>query len=162
MMATTYDGKTLQKTLTDINPAADNAALKTWGEMLNGLTQNTYVKTDRIDKTNCDTIRTKQTPSLAFKQGQASMFTRENLIGGGAMKMLYVGDGQLYVVPTDNTSWCATFVDEDDDATANRRMYIGIVNSETEALATVPHTVKVRVDETDNYYAGEWDFVIES
>ena len=48
-------GKTLQKTLTNVNPDATSAQLATLGHMLNGLTTNVYVSTDRVDKYNCDT-----------------------------------------------------------------------------------------------------------
>lgn len=49
------DGKKLQKTLTDINSAATNEQLKAFGQMLNGLTTNTYYETNRVDRVNCDT-----------------------------------------------------------------------------------------------------------
>lgn len=49
------DGKKLQKTLTDINSAATNEQLKSFAQVLNGLTTNTYVETNRVDRVNCDT-----------------------------------------------------------------------------------------------------------
>lgn len=52
---TATDGKKLQKTLTDINSAATNEQLKSFGQRLNGLTTNTYVETNRVDRVNCDT-----------------------------------------------------------------------------------------------------------
>lgn len=52
---TATDGKKLQKTLTDINSAATNEQLKSFGQMLNGLTTDTYVETNRVDRVNCDT-----------------------------------------------------------------------------------------------------------
>lgn len=53
--STNSQGKTLQKTLTDINPAATNSQLATFGNMLNQLTTNVYGHTTKITKTNCDT-----------------------------------------------------------------------------------------------------------
>lgn len=47
-------GKKLQKTLTDINPEATNAQLVAFTRSLNGLTTNTYVETNRIDRVRCD------------------------------------------------------------------------------------------------------------
>lgn len=52
---TDNDGKTCQKALSDINPEASNAEIKTFAQKLLGLTDNTYVSTDRVDKVNCDT-----------------------------------------------------------------------------------------------------------
>lgn len=51
---TAPDGKALQKTLTDVNNECGSYALKTFSQMLNGLTQNTYVKTTRIGKVVVD------------------------------------------------------------------------------------------------------------
>ena len=48
------DGKKLQKTLTDINSAATNDQLKSFAQVLNNLTTNTYIETNRVDRTNCD------------------------------------------------------------------------------------------------------------
>ena len=48
-------GKSLQKTVTDVNPNATSAQLVTFATKLNALTTNSYVRTDRIDKINCDT-----------------------------------------------------------------------------------------------------------
>lgn len=48
-------GKTLQKTITDVNPDASNEALLGFAQRLNALTTNVYGKTDRIDKLNVDT-----------------------------------------------------------------------------------------------------------
>ena len=52
--STSPQGKTLQKTLTDINPAATNEQLATFGNMLNQLTDNVYGNTTKITKVNCD------------------------------------------------------------------------------------------------------------
>lgn len=49
------DGKKLQKTLTDINSAATNEQLKSFAQILNGLTTNNYAETNRVDRVNCDT-----------------------------------------------------------------------------------------------------------
>ena len=47
-------GKKLQKTLTDINANASNQQLVSFAQALNSLTTNTYVETNRVDKSNCD------------------------------------------------------------------------------------------------------------
>ena len=48
-------GKKLQKTITDVNPNATSAQLKTFVQKINALTTNSYVQVDCIDKYNVDT-----------------------------------------------------------------------------------------------------------
>lgn len=47
-------GKEQQKTITDINPTASSSKLATWGQMTAALSKDGYVKTTRIDRTECD------------------------------------------------------------------------------------------------------------
>lgn len=125
--------------------------------MLNSLTTNTYVKSDRIDKTNCDSVVEKLTPTLTLDS--AYPLTREQLLPGGSPLVTYVGDGELSIVNNDNTSWCTTFrkaVTTD----GTLRLYIGIISSQTADYATVPHDIVIRSAETENYKAGEWKFTI--
>lgn len=153
----TYDGKTIQKTLTDINPAADNTALKTWGQMLNGLTTNTYVKTDRIDKTNCDSVVEKLTPSLVIDSSESPL-VRSEAVQGKYVKVNYTGDGTLSIVNNDETSWATTF--RKNPNSGELYLYMGIIHSATEANATAPHDIVIRSDETNDYKAGEFTFTI--
>ncbi len=150
------DGKQIQKTLTDINPAANNSALKVWGQMLNGLTTNTYVKTDRIDKTNCDTYETKLTPSITLDSTVVpSTLTRTFCLNGTNLPIVIETDGELSIVNNDNTTWCTTIRLGAD--TGVYRLYIGIVNEQTATNATAGHTVIVESKETDRYYAGRFE-----
>ena len=58
LIVTTEDhttGNTQQKTITDINPQANDAHLKAWSQMVAGLSKDSYVKSDRVDKRNLDT-----------------------------------------------------------------------------------------------------------
>jgi hypothetical protein len=151
------DGKQIQKTLTDINPTADNGALKVWGQMLNGLTTNTYVKTDRIDKTNCDTYETKLTPNVALDPAAAAL-TRSACLVGASPLINITTDGELSIVNNDNTTWCTTLRLGAD--TGRYRLYIGVINEATVANATAPHDIVIRTTETDNYYAGEFIITI--
>ena len=69
IVTSTDSGKSVQKSLTDINPAVNNDKLAQFGQMLIGLTTNTYQKTDRIIKVNCDTEAggvIKPTPTLSM------------------------------------------------------------------------------------------------
>lgn len=46
----TNGGKKGSKAISNINPDKDNSTLKTFAQMLNGLTANTYVDATRVDK----------------------------------------------------------------------------------------------------------------
>ena len=61
-------GKTLQKTITDVNPDASSEAMLGFVQRLNALTTNVYGKTDRVDKVNVDTesAATLITPTLTI------------------------------------------------------------------------------------------------
>ena len=48
-------GQDITTTLTYVNPNADSATLKTFGQKLNALTTNNYVETDRVHTINVDT-----------------------------------------------------------------------------------------------------------
>lgn len=88
-------GKGLQKTVTDVNPDATSAQLVTFATKLNALTTNSYVRTDRVDKTNCDTEASgKQTPTFTLDKYTASASSIQN--GNAYFKITYSGDGQIY------------------------------------------------------------------
>lgn len=57
-------GKKGQRSITDINPNATSAQIKTFAQSLNALTTNNYVETNRIQTLNVDT---EQTPTPAQK-----------------------------------------------------------------------------------------------
>lgn len=59
--------KALQKTITNVNAACSSGTLKTFSQMLNGLTSNIYLKTDRVDKSNVDTESTGSTGSTTAR-----------------------------------------------------------------------------------------------
>lgn len=48
-------GKKGQRSVTDINPNATSAQIKTFAQALNALTTNNYVETNRIQTINVDT-----------------------------------------------------------------------------------------------------------
>ncbi len=94
--STDTNNKKLQKTLTYANANASSSVLKSVAQQLNALTTNTYEKTDRIDRINCDTEEPagqKLTPLL-----EIGSFEPENLYGVGFVTGLitYNGDGELY------------------------------------------------------------------
>lgn len=98
----TNSGKVLQKTITNVNPNADNDKLATWGQMLTALTDNTYTKTDRVDKANCDTESDKQTPTLQLRAGTGTTpltevtITSKSTTGATGKRIYYDGDGEVY------------------------------------------------------------------
>lgn len=56
-------GKSITTTLTYVNPNANSATLKTFGQKLNALTTNSYVETDRVQTINVDTEDTPKIPT---------------------------------------------------------------------------------------------------
>lgn len=155
----TNAGKVIQKTLTDINPAAENSALKTWGQMLNGLTTNTYMKTDRIDKTNVDDSVEKLTPLVKLNDA-ADPLKRSVCLNGASPLLDVTTDGELSIVTGDSVSWCTTIYKKVDGSAY--RLYVGIVNSQTAGQATAPYDIVIRSAETDTYKAGEFHITINA
>lgn len=79
--------KTLQKTLTDINPAASNDKLVAFAKALNNLTTNTYGETNRVNRSQCDTEESdgsKIVPNLALSE-----------FVSGSATVTYTGDGTV-------------------------------------------------------------------
>lgn len=58
--ATNQNGKSVRKSVPNVNPAATSEQLVAFGQMVSAVSNNTYGGTTRIDKTDCDT---EQTPS---------------------------------------------------------------------------------------------------
>lgn len=145
----------VQKTINNINPDADNSALKSFGQKVTALTDNTLSKIERIDKTDITTE--KLTPSLTLNEELPDGMTRSWMLQGRAIKMAYTGDGELMIVNNDESSWATTFRTS---PTAGLNLYVGIINSQTETNATAPHDIVIRSVETDTYKAGEWKFTI--
>lgn len=83
--STAPDGKTLQKTLTDVNGECGAQALKWFAKKLYGLTQNTYVKTTRIGKVVVDN---ESIPSAGMTQpitiGEFATVQPQFITGTGA------------------------------------------------------------------------------
>lgn len=65
--STAQSGKKLNKTITDINPNATGAQLKTFAQMMNSLTTNTYGSTSRVDKDELVAASSLSTPSVIIK-----------------------------------------------------------------------------------------------
>lgn len=66
LYAQTTAGGTKQTTTTisNVNPQATSATMKSFGQQLNALTTNTYQKTDLVETTNVDTETIKIMPTI--------------------------------------------------------------------------------------------------
>ena len=109
LASTDTTGKKLQKTLTNINPSATSTQLKTFAQGLNGLTTNTYIETNRIDRITCDTDTgststtppAKTTPTLTLQTSTATTAQIFSAMEGDEglfeIEYTYDGDGTLSV-----------------------------------------------------------------
>ena len=57
-------GETITTTIGYISPNATNNEIKTFAQMLNGITNNVYDNTDKVTTVNCDTEDDKTTPTI--------------------------------------------------------------------------------------------------
>ena len=140
-------GKTLQKTITDVNPDASSEALLGFAQRLNALTTNVYGKTDRIDKVNVDTESTAGllTPTLSIAKTTYSWSGDKNNSENVTIDYTYDGDGNIYINPSPAQHF---------NATINRygsggRIYIGRSTIE-EAF---PWEFTVNATQSDTYKA---------
>ena len=106
----------LQKTLTDINPAATNAQLKAFAQSFYGLSDDTYVKSNRVDRINCDTEesggtgsgkRFRETAITGAAKGSTATITA-NIREGGTSHGTSAAVTRLLLSPTTVTSGVAT------------------------------------------------------
>ena len=94
--ATDSFGKSIAKTITNLNPDVNSDTAKTFAQMLNGFTTNTYVSTNRVDKANVDTEATgstpdtRPTPTLTLESSSGNKTVLE-----GGIVITYDGDGDL-------------------------------------------------------------------
>ena len=113
------EDKALTKTITNVNANCASSTLKTVAQMLNGLTTNTYVKTDRVDKSNVDTatdtpkqarnvnfyITKKQSASENYVQLIADDVTEvETVVPNNGMLQVWLGGDALDMVPSSSST----------------------------------------------------------
>lgn len=172
--ATDSGGKTIQKTVTDVNPNATNEQLTTFGKMLNSLTNNTYQTTNRIDKTNCDTESGKTARTISYFSISGTQVPLANLAQPLTIplsKLQTKAEGK-YVVgmgyrdPSTATLGCRMPYFDDFSssdyttigtyqsnwssslATANQGMYMVYICLDLNAAGSFTCTLKVDADET--------------
>lgn len=86
--------KDLTKAITFVNSEADNADLAAFGTALNALTTNSYVATNRVDKSNCDTEQGGGSPA-------ALLDPQLSITGNGpSLEITRLGEGSVSIVGT--------------------------------------------------------------
>ena len=88
--STNADDKIVNKSIPYVNSDATNEDLAEFGSALNALTTHSYLETNRVDKSNCDT---EQPPDIVigdFTQSQSAV----ELVWTAART--YNGSGELY------------------------------------------------------------------
>lgn len=154
--ATDTNGNPINKTIKNINPAATNAQLATFGTMLNALTDNQYGKTTKITTTDVDLESDKPVPTLQIwnsdKTAQISEISKQtaNTQIFESVAIKYDGDAQLlFGVPGYNN-----FVKIEEERDANYFLSgLFIARANTPAGTDVVFTVFA--PETDNYKAAK-------
>ena len=92
-------GETITTTIGYISPNATNTEIKTFAQMLNGITNNVYDNTDKVTTVNCDTEDDKPTPTLKLMTGNTGGTEATTITGDGETNynISYNGDGEIYV-----------------------------------------------------------------
>lgn len=92
--STDTNNKALQKTLTDANASCSAGVLATFGQMLTGLTTNTYKSTNRVNKLNCDTEDIPTDGGSSTGKPVPTLTVTDD--GGGSLGVIdYSGNGSL-------------------------------------------------------------------
>ena len=147
------------KTIENINPAARHATLAQFGEKIADLTTNTYQKTDRITKVNCDTEPgggVKPTPTLTLSQSSIAIADMNSISSAPAINPVITittnSDGRPYIRYTSTGT------------TNNTLYYVVMFGNEFTPLkganANTAQKIYVGVTETDSYKGVEVEFNI--
>lgn len=153
---------TSTKTITYTNPEASNEQLAALGQKLNALTDNSYVKTDRVITINCDTESGggKQTPTLSLEQSSCSVADINSKIGMGDVWSTVIttnSDGAFYVKLDSSIEYSnAAYVSVYQAAGPVTRFGIRAIQG---ALPGA-QTIIIGQAETDTYKAAEVTFTI--
>ena len=141
-------GAKINTTITYVNGSASSGTLKQYAQLLNGLTNNIYSETDRIQTINVDTEEVpvpafKQIPNLTIGTPYVSSSTELNV------PYTYDGDGTLHAVilykqdSSSTTNYKTTTVD-----TTNH-----VIKSECYYGQSYDYYFFVVSDETDAFYS---------
>lgn len=161
------NAKTSTLSITNVEPTSTSAQAVQFTQKLNALTKNSYERTNRIDKINCDTEPVpggvKPTPTLTLSHYTATVtdLVAASSILNSPRKVVVTtnSDGEIYVANNN-------FVDTDDYGasaglnvtylTKNNERFVGL----TATATTQACTLTIGTLETDNFAASAATFTI--
>ena len=150
-------GKKGQRAITDINPDATSAQIKTFAQALNGITTNNYVETNRIQTINVDTesvpvpaskatgtLQLKENPTIAIEGSLGKIPLSEFIINGQTVTDLPGTTISIFGVFSRSAIFPVYFMNSSPD-------YICINFGSSETSGT--GTLYLALQETDEYTA---------
>lgn len=158
--ATDVTGKQVSTTINYANPNASNSTLKTMGQMMNALTTNSYMQTNRTDITFLDTAPAeKQTPTLTIAKttfskgasgGPSGVPTADGQTDSSGNWNItetfsYNGDGVPFITSTASNNDVATIANTN---TNTYQLTIKLASG-----TTLPTTLQIGATEGTNYKA---------
>ena len=149
LISTDPTAKTSTLSITNVAPTSTSEQAVQFTQKLNALTKNSYVRTDRIDKINCDT----EAPSVGKLDAtitpvKASVTTSELSNPTTNCTFTYTSDGTPYAYITNPDRRAYGISCMINSGQNSGSWYV----AGTENL-NAPQTVTIRIDETDNYKA---------
>lgn len=158
-------GQDITTTLTYVNPTADSATLKTFGQKLNNLTTNSYVETDRVQTINVDTeeITTKaqgsieivNNPTITDLGNSYRIAIDQFVINGQSVADLNPNNLFGIFAPSSGGYYCPIRALNN---TGTDYIFIEKVNSQP--ASGNQGTIRIAVPATDNYTASTGEFNI--
>ena len=154
LYSTEPSGKATTATISDVNPEATNAQLKTLGQMLNAFTRNRYDKTNRINTIQCDTEEgdEKQTATLTATPNPISWATFKAAIANNGVfeiTLTYDGDANGFFVK--NVYTFVTTRIENSKIICSSSLQAAAIPDYSQAIADNP--LGIETEETDNFKA---------
>ena len=166
--ATDVTGKQVSTTINYANPNAANITLKTMGQMMNALTTNEYIQTNRTDITVLDTApptpADKQTPTFTasgttFSAALAGNFDSDPSTAAGPnggidslgtwykdVTFTYNGDGEISATTTSDFS--AVLKEHTDNS-----YLVRFIVAHARQAGILPKTITASTNETATYKA---------
>ena len=154
--ATDSGGNSVQRTFDNVNPEATNAQLAAFGSKIAALSENTYAKTDRISRVNCDseasTLDTRPTPTLTVSNANFSCAL--NSIANTSLS--YSGDGTIifydFVRVNVSNASAACMVGHTPLSNGDPQVYV-MPDKGFGSTSGDSYSFKIGATETDNYKA---------
>lgn len=159
-------GAKINTTIPYVNESASSATLKQFGQMLNSLTTNNYLQTDRVQTINVDTEEvptgnTKPTPTITLTP---SSLTRLQIFQRSTdIKVEWTGDyqGDIYTKTIEEYDPNVYIEDSGDDA-GKTKMYLYHPGNQGDTGTWYSGTLTgiVMIPETANYSAATANFTV--